>query len=253
MTSTTTSPPATPLQASRRQGSPQAATAVASAAATARAAAGRVALVAGATGLVGRAVLARLLAADTCSAVHAVGRRAPTIEHPKLMFHHNALTASFAAPAVDDVYVTLGTTIKQAGSAAAFRAVDVDAVVTVARACRLAGATRLGVVSAMGADARSNILYSRAKGEMEDAVQALGFEVLVIARPSLLLGDRGALNQTPRPAEKIAQMAGGLFGGLLPANYRPVHAAQVANALVHTVCSCPAGRSVLLSGDLLKY
>jgi len=108
----------------------------------------------------------------------------------------------FNAPAVDDVFIALGTTIKVAGSREAFRAVDFDAVVAVARAARAAGATRLGVVSAMGADSRSPVFYNRVKGEMEDAVQGLGFETVVIARPSLLAGDRTALKQAPRPGEK---------------------------------------------------
>ena len=104
---------------------------------------------------------------------------------------------------VDEVYLALGTTIKVAGSQAAFRAVDLDANVAVARAARDAGARRLGLVSAKGADAGSRVFYSRVKGETEDAVAALGFDAVVIARPSLLVGDRESLGQPSRLGERL--------------------------------------------------
>jgi uncharacterized protein YbjT (DUF2867 family) len=143
-----------------------------------------VALVAGATGLVGRAVLARLLADKRYSAVHCVGRRAPAQRDLKLAVHLTDSFSNFTAPQpVDDVFIALGTTIKTAGSRAAFRAVDFDAVLAVARAGRIAGATRLGVVSAMGADAHSAVFYSRVKGEAEEALLHLGFPTLVVLGP----------------------------------------------------------------------
>ncbi|MBC7650038.1 MAG: nucleoside-diphosphate sugar epimerase, partial [Vitreoscilla sp.] len=89
----------------------------------------RVALVAGATGLVGQAILSMLLADSHYSAVHVVGRRAPDVQHPKLVVHISASLADWTCPAVDDVFIALGTTIKVAGSRAAFKAIDGDAVV----------------------------------------------------------------------------------------------------------------------------
>src|SRR5581483_6669242 len=73
-------------------------------------------------------------------------------------------------PPVDEVYLALGTTIKVAGSQAAFRAVDYDANLAVARAALAAGARRCGLVSAMGADAKSKVFYNRVKGELEEAL-----------------------------------------------------------------------------------
>ena len=248
MTSTTSSPQATPPQASRLPASPQAATGATSAADAP--AAVRVAVVAGATGLVGRAVLARLLADKSYSAVHAVGRRAPDQQHPKLVLHIAKSFSKIKLPPVDDVFIALGTTIKVAGSSSAFRAVDFDAVVAVARAARSAGALRLGVVSAMGADSQSKVFYNRVKGEMESAVATLGFDAVVIARPSLLAGDRGPLLQSTRPAEKIALWAFGLFKPFVPANYRPVDASEVAHALVNALKSARAGMQVLLPSQL---
>ena len=218
-----------------------------------RAAAARVVMVAGATGLVGREVLAALLADDSCKAVHALGRKAPGTQHPKLTAH----VVDFARlpaklPRVDEAYITLGTTIKVAGSRAAFRAIDFDAVVAVAKAALAAGATRLGIVSAMGADATSAVFYSRVKGEAEDALQALGFPSLVIARPSMLSGDRAALGQPGRPGEHFALPLMALFKPAIPANYRAVAARDVARSLIAAVAQGQPGCRVLLSGALQR-
>jgi uncharacterized protein YbjT (DUF2867 family) len=152
-------------------------------------------------------------------------------------------------PPLDEVYLALGTTIKAAGSQAAFRAVDFDANLTVARAALAAGAKRAGLVSAMGADAKSRIFYNRVKGELEEALARLSFEGLVIARPSLLTGDREALGQPKRRAEKVATSVSKLLGKLIPANYRPIAAADVARALL-THVPAARGRVVLLSGEM---
>ena len=215
--------------------------------------AGRVALVAGATGLVGRAVLAALLTDKRYTAVHCVGRRPLTVQHPKLLSHVVDFTALTALPAVahvDDVFIALGTTLKVAGSQAAFRAVDFDAVMAVARAAKAVGATKLGVVSALGANPGSGVFYSRVKGEVEDALAGLGYQALVIARPSMLAGERDALGQAERPAEKLGLLAMRLFKPLIPANYRAIAATQVAQALVKAVQDIDQGTRVLLSGEM---
>ncbi|WP_370870770.1 epimerase [Polaromonas sp.] len=204
----------------------------------------------GATGLVGREILARLLGDKTYSAVHCVGRRKPAPVHPGLVVHLTDSLRDFPAPPVDDVFIALGTTIKVAGSQQAFRAVDFDAVVALARSARDAGATRLGIVSAMGADAKSPVFYNRVKGEMEDAVSQLGYDSVVFARPSVLAGDREALAQATRPGEQLALVAMRLFKPLIPRNYRAVAAADVAAALVSAVHAGQPGRRVLLSGEL---
>jgi uncharacterized protein YbjT (DUF2867 family) len=204
---------------------------------------------AGATGLVGRAILGELLADGSVAAVHALGRRAPDLSHPKLISHVVNFAALPPLPPVDEVYLALGTTIKAAGSPEAFRAVDFDANLSVARAALAAGTRRAGLVSAMGADAKSRIFYNRVKGETEEALALLPFEGLVVARPSLLVGDRGALGQTKRPAERVAAAVGRLLGPLVPANYRPISAADVAQALLARVPAAQ-GRVVLLSGEM---
>ena len=134
-------------------------------------------------------------------------------------------------PAADDLYCALGTTIKVAGSKAAFRAVDFDAVVDTARAAQAAGVKRMAVVSALGADAHSRAFYNQVKGDMEVALRALRFERLVIARPSLLAGERHALGQAPRLAEQLSLTLFRPLGGLLPASIRPIDAGVVARAM----------------------
>ena len=222
---------------------------------TAVAVAGRVALVAGATGLVGREVLAVLLADKTYSQVICVGRRALPLQHPKLVQHTVDFKAAapFAAlPHVDDGFIALGTTIKVAGSQAAFKAIDFEAVVAVAQAARAQGATKLGVVSAMGADPKSAIFYNRVKGEMEQALGKMGFQTLVIARPSMLAGNREALDQPPRTGERIALLATRWLSPIIPNNYRSIDAGDVAKALLKTVKRGQPGIHTLLSGAMQK-
>jgi uncharacterized protein YbjT (DUF2867 family) len=211
-----------------------------------------VALVAGATGLVGRAVLARLLAGNAYSAVHSVGRRAPAQRDERLSVHVTDSLAGFTAPPVDDVFIALGTTIKTAGSRAAFRAVDFDAVLAVARAGRIAGATRLGLVSAMGADSHSALFYTRVKGEAEEALALLGFSTLVVVRPSFLAGERESLGQATRAGEKIALGLSRFFGSLIPVNYQAISADSVARTLVEEV-AIRQGHHVILSGEMQRH
>jgi uncharacterized protein YbjT (DUF2867 family) len=209
----------------------------------------RTVALAGATGLVGRAILDGLLADNTVTAVHALGRRKSGIAHPKLTSHVVDFNALPPLPPLDEVYLALGTTIKVAGSQAAFRAVDFDANLAVAQAALAAGARRAGLVSAMGADAKSRIFYNRVKGELEEALARLPFDGLVIARPSLLLGDRAALGQPERPAEKVSMAVGRIFRPLIPGSYRPIAAADVARALRARVPTA-RGRVILPSGSM---
>lgn len=208
-------------------------------------------LIAGATGLVGREILRGLLADDSVSRVVALGRKPPAQSHAKLQFIATDFAAPPQLPPVDECYIALGTTIKVAGSQQAFRAVDHDAVLNVAQAAKAAGAHRLGVVSAMGANAKSTVFYSRVKGEMEDALRRMGFDALVIARPSMLAGDRETLGQPVRPGEGLALKVSNKLGWLIPANYRSINVARVARALLREVPSAKGVR-VMPSGEMQK-
>jgi uncharacterized protein YbjT (DUF2867 family) len=217
-----------------------------------------VALIAGASGLVGKELLALLLASPACREVHSLVRKLQA-KQPKLHNHvvdfkalGTASAKELALPPLDEVYVCLGTTIKVAGSQEAFRAVDFDAVLAVARLGIAQGATKLGVISAMGASPRSGVFYSRVKGEMEEAIAKLGYSSIAIARPSFLAGDREALQQQGRPGESLALTAMKLLQPLIPKNYQAVQAADVAARLLAQVQQGKAGHTVLLSGQLQR-
>ena len=213
----------------------------------------RTALLAGATGLVGRALLSLLLASKHYRSVHVLLRRTPPDlkAGAKLEIHQvdfARLPATF--PTVDDVFIALGTTIKIAGSEAAFRQVDFDFVVNTARAARAAGATRLAVVSALGADAKSRVFYNRVKGEMQIAIAQLGYESVVIAQPSMLLGDRAALGQPARSSEIWAARLISPLGWIVPKGVRPIPASAVASALLAAILEAKPGPRVLKSGAM---
>jgi uncharacterized protein YbjT (DUF2867 family) len=206
----------------------------------------RVALLAGSTGLIGRALLPLLLGSARYTQVHALVRRPSLAERPKLQVHVVDFQALPTLPPIDDVFITLGTTIKVAGSQAAFRQVDFDAVVNTARAAKAAGATRLAVVSALGADANSRVFYNRVKGEMQEVVSRLGYGSVVIVQPSLLLGDRSTLGQPVRPGE----VWGGRLLSWLPRSVRPIADTQVAQAMLRALADPTPGTTLLRSGDL---
>ncbi len=211
--------------------------------------------VAGATGLVWRALLAELSADVRVASVTALVRpssapRGLPGNTTVLPVDYSRLGSSQALPPVDWAFCALGTTIAVAGSQAAFRAVDVDVVLAFASAARSAGASRLGLVSAMGADVRSTVFYNRVKGEVEQALAAQGWPHLVIARPSLLLGGRGALGQPQRRGEQLAQALMPAFGWLMPRHLRPIAADAVAAGLISAVAASAGGTTTLLSGDL---
>ena len=195
----------------------------------------RTAVVLGATGLVGSALVEQLAGDPEVETVVALGRRASGVKSPKV----KDATVDLGAPetyrehlAVDCVFSALGTTIKVAGSEAAFRRVDHDYPLAVAQAAAAAGARRYAIVTAVGADAKSGIFYNRVKGELEEALAGLTFpRGLRILHPSLLLGDRRESRPGERVAAVLMRATGPLFAGGLR-KYRAIAAADVARALV---------------------
>ena len=195
----------------------------------------RIALLAGATGVVGAHILQALLDDPGVATVHALCRKPLAIQHPKLQVHLVDFAHLPALPAAHEAYLALGTTIKDAGSQDAFRAVDLHMNLAVAQAALAAGARRIGVVSAVDANPGAGAFYNRVKGELEAALKALPLDALVIAQPSLLLDDRRRVGQRTRIGEVIAIPLAKVVAPLLPGRYRPVYGQAVAQALVRAL------------------
>lgn len=193
----------------------------------------RSAVIAGATGLVGGHLLELLCRTDDYRRLVLPTRRAPPITDPRIELKSarfddlDCLLHDLQGPALD-VYCCLGTTIRKAGSQAAFRAVDFDAVVALARWARKARARRFLLVSAMGADAHSRIFYNRVKGEAEAAVRREGPDSVVILQPGLLDGERSEF----RFGEALGLALTRPIRALLPASLRPARAEDVAAAML---------------------
>ena len=205
----------------------------------------RTAVLAGATGLVGGVLLDQLLADGSWDQVVTVGRRSVDRDHPRL----RQIVVSFAdladLPACTDVFSCLGTTIRAAGSQAAFRAVDHDAVVALAVAAYRAGAERFLHVTALGASPRSRVFYNRVKGEVERDVAASGVPVTVAFRPSMLDGPR----TESRPAEQLGLLAMRAVGPLL-GRYRPTPVDALAAAMVSEAKAGRPGHRVVDAGEI---
>jgi uncharacterized protein YbjT (DUF2867 family) len=214
----------------------------------------RSALIAGATGLVGGFLLDRLLEEDLYRDVRALVRRALDRQHPKLteiVADFDRLDENADDFRVDDVFCCLGTTIKKAGSEAAFRKVDHDYVAAIARLTRTAGARRFLLVSSIGANASTSNFYLSVKGTAEEAVEACGFPGLCIFRPSLLTGPR----QERRLGERAGLVASRILTPLLIAGlrrYRPIEAQTLALAMVAAARAGDAGRQVYMYDDIVR-
>ncbi|MBL8288116.1 MAG: hypothetical protein JNL85_09040 [Rubrivivax sp.] len=207
----------------------------------------RSALLAGATGLVGRALAAQWPGPQP---LHLLVRREVAAPGPAQRLHVVDFTALPPLPRAEWAFCCLGTTIKVAGSQPAFRAVDFDAVLAFARAAVAAGVTHFAVVSALGADARSSNFYSRTKGEMEAALQGVGFRCLVVARPSLLSGDRASLAQPARAGEVLALALTRPIARFIPKAWRPIDASTLARSLIRGLAQARPGVTVLDSAAL---
>lgn len=205
----------------------------------------RKAVVAGATGLVGKELVRQLLEDEAYGSVVILVRRKTGLAHPKLtesIVDYRALAGGDeqAVQALDlagaDVFCALGTTIKKAGTQEAFREVDYDYPLALGRLAKEQGAARFLIVTAIGANPASRIFYSRVKGEVEEALRALNLPALDLFRPSLLLGKREEFRLGERLAALFMPWLSGLLG-----KYRPVHGRTVAAAMIQAAKSGEPG------------
>jgi uncharacterized protein YbjT (DUF2867 family) len=204
-------------------------------------------VVAGGTGLVG-GLLLRILGGEALyrRVISLARRELPTPPGVALQLVDFERLEEVALPAVDDAFCCLGTTRRTAGSAAAFRRVDLDYVIAFARLAKRAGARRFMLVSSLGASARSRLLYPRTKGESEAAISAMGFTTVVIVRPSLLVGTRAQERTGEGAALRVSRLIRPLLIGPLR-KYAPVDALAVARTLAGAAAAAPAGVTIIES------
>ncbi|WP_127529320.1 NAD(P)H-binding protein [Paenibacillus kobensis] len=197
---------------------------------------GATAIVAGATGLVGRELVNMLLNHPAYNRVVVLVRREIGLSHPRLEERHIVFDRMEKDVEGElfkgaDVFCSLGTTIKQAGSQEAFRRVDHDYPLSLGRVARQNGAASFIIVSAMGSSDRSRMFYNRVKGETERDLALLRLSRLVVLKPSLMFGDR----TDKRPGERAAIVIFRLFGALMIgpfARYKAIKSRKVAQAMI---------------------
>lgn len=198
------------------------------------------ALIAGATGLVGRELVSLLVKNDYYNSIHILSRRPFLFEHPKI--HSYSVNfdniGSFKAEAlIRDVYVCLGSTLKKAGSVQNFRKVDLQYVLELAKWAAENNILRFSVVSSIGANRSKKNYYLQTKGEMEEELKLLGLEHLIILRPSLLLGKRDEVRMGELAGKFLTKFFSPLLLGKMK-KYKPVEASVVAKSMfINTINS----------------
>ncbi len=214
----------------------------------------RTALLVGASGLVGGHLLQTLLADEAYSRVTVLVRKPLPISHPKLVqetVDFTRLSDVAGKISAQDVFCTLGTTIGKAGSQEAFRKVDFEYPLQVAEMALLRGAEQYLIVTAIGSDSRSPIFYSRTKGEVEEAIAALGYKTFVVFRPSFLAGER----TESRLGETLGIALGKLLGFAMigpMAKYRVIDAEVVAKAMLLEAKRNAPGKRLIDSDEIQR-
>lgn len=194
----------------------------------------KIALVAGASGLVGGRLIEALLSAPEYSRVIALSRRPLAVEHGKVanrIIKFDTLEKSLAGTVADEAFCALGTTMRAAGSEAAFREVDYGCVIAFAKAAARLGAKRFVLISSVGANSAAKNVYLRVKGEIEDALRATSFTGVDILQPGLLMGFRAEV----RPLEFAGQILMPIANLFLQGNakrFRGIAADTVARAMI---------------------
>lgn len=203
-------------------------------------------LIVGSTGLVGGHALTLALADERFAQVIAPTRRPLPTQHAKLenpIIDFEALPEEAPWWRVDAVVCTLGTTIRDAGSKAAFRRVDLDYVLDAATHARAAGARSFALNSSLGADPAAGTFYLRIKGEAEAALRSLGYPSLTLVRPSVIGGER----ERRRPMEHLGMRVLRAVEPLVPKRYRVVPAERIARCLLDAAFATEPGVRVVES------
>ncbi len=211
----------------------------------------RTAIVFGATGLVGKSLVEELIKNMGYTAIKIFTRKKLGIEHIKIIEHivdlENVESYSQEMRG-NDLFICIGTTMKQAKSIKRYEEIDRDLPFNIASTAKLKGLERVAVVSAIGANVESKNYYNRIKGEMEAMIMGLNFERTVIARPSLLLGKRDGF----RLMEGLGRLFSRLFSFILVGKlriFRPIYGRDVAIAMIKTIAEA-SDRKIYLSDEL---
>ncbi|QNA45528.1 NAD(P)H-binding protein [Lacibacter sediminis] len=213
---------------------------------------GQTAVVLGATGLIGSSLVEQLLADDAFSTVRVLVRKPIPIQHPKLevfitdfsdyeMYRKNLGTG-------DCIFSCIGTTNANVkGNKLLYRSIDFDIPVNAARFGKEAGFKQFLLVSAIGADARSRIFYSRLKGEVEEMIAGYKFKSFHVFRPSFLAGRK--LNE--RTGETVLTTLFNIFSFLIPSKYKAIRGATVARAMLKAAKEEKEGLSVYYYNEMI--
>lgn len=213
----------------------------------------KVAVLFGASGLIGNCCLRRLLVHQAYEKVISIGRSPIKASHPKLIHYEVDMSHPDNYRHLmrgDDLFISIGTTMKKAGSKEAFYEVDHDLVFTIAKTGSLQGMNQLIFVSSIGADDRSLFYYLKVKGELESDVKRLPYWGIHIMRPSVLLGNR----DEQRPVEKIAGIIGKTLHrmpGSIVADLAPIDADEVAKAMVQAAQSLEQGTHIHHGSEIM--
>lgn len=213
------------------------------------------AILAGSTGLVGSELLRLLMDFEEYSEIHLLLRRPLHSKHDKIKEHlinFDELENLSFEYKIDDFYCALGTTMKKAGSKQNFRKVDCDYIVNLGKVAKKLNVEKFLLVSAVGADPKSAIFYSRVKGETEDALKDLNLNGLHIFRPSLIYGER---NET-RYTEKIGFYALNVLSPIMIGpfkKYRAVSGMQIAKAMLQHALNEDEKVKIIESDEIIEY
>lgn len=212
------------------------------------------AIIYGASGLVGSYILEALLQDDNYEQVVIVVRKDTGIRHPKLKtvtgdFHSFADTVKGIK--VDEVYIALGTTQKKTPDKKDYYQIDHDYPLHAARIAKENGANTVLLVSSIGADVKSNVFYTRTKGETERDIIALDFDHTYIFRPSMILGDRKEKRPMEIVIKAIWKVINPLFIGKVN-KYKGMEAKDIAKAMVKRA-NRPSGKIEILHWKEMQH
>lgn len=191
------------------------------------------AIVIGATGLIGNQLVRKLLSDDRFETVTVFVRRQNGLSHPKLkeqIVDFDKISEWADQIKGDSLFSAMGTTLKKAGSKETQYKIDYTYQLEVAKAAVKNGVSKYVLISSAGANSKSKIFYSRMKGELDEAVQKLGFRKIIILRPSILDGDR----KEKRTAEQVSLKISRWVTQFIFRKYRPIKNETVANAMIET-------------------